>query len=63
MRLHHHSFWKVSFLCEHGGNEEKSRDSEVANCWEGGWTSVRDERKGEKGGTERSVDCKNATCT
>ena len=38
------------FLCKSGVNEEKiKKDSKVAHCWEGGWTSVRDERKGEKG--------------
>ena len=38
------------FSCKSGVNEEKiKKDLKVAHCWEGGWTSVRDERKGEKG--------------
>ena len=54
----------VFFLCDDGGNEEKEKESQnVAYCWEGGWTSVRDERKGEQGEPIDPADCKNATCT
>ena len=45
MRLHHHSFWKVSFLCEHGVNEEKEKARRQSRNLLGRGVDVREGRK------------------
>ena len=44
MRLHHHSFWKAFFLCEHGVNEEKKQTNRPSRNMLGRGVDVREGR-------------------
>ena len=58
MRLHHHGFWNVFFLCGQGGNEGKGkRRWRIKEPLERGVDVQAGRQKRRKRGTERSEFC------